>query len=104
MIIPASTTWTFSVQVSGTGSVTGTSFSYYILDGCITRDDAGNTTLRSGTPVINYETDGNFNIRVAADDTNEALVVEVTDSGNSGIYVNWMATVKITAVSQTGLP
>ena len=93
MIIPSDTGWTFIITVVGIG--VGSEYFSYSINGCITRDGSNNTTLRASNVTVIVESDANFDIRVAADDTNEALIVEVSDAGSSGEVINWGARVNI---------
>jgi len=46
-----------------------------------------------------YKSTSTFNIRVSADDTNEALIIEVQDSaGSVNNSIVWVASVRITEI------
>jgi len=42
-----------------------------------------------------------FDARATADDTNEALIIGVTDAGSSGVFMRWSATIRIRALTFT---
>jgi len=94
MIIPHDTAWGFNITIVGTSPLT-TEYFMYTINGLITRDASNNTTLQASNVTVISESDANFNARVAADDTTEALIVEVTDAGSTGDYINWTAKVDI---------
>jgi len=90
--IPADSVWYFYVIVLATTVDVGTVAQYY-TDGMIKR--VGNTT---SAPVLDavssvYEGDAAWNIRCSADDTNEALKIEVL--GNTGQTIRWSAWVRL---------
>ncbi|HEY5912659.1 MAG TPA: hypothetical protein VJA21_18820, partial [Verrucomicrobiae bacterium] len=94
MIVPANTTWTFQILVSARSSA-GEAAGYTIT-GMIGR--AGDITyapVYTVTPI--YESDAAWNVTVAADDANDALVIWVT--GNTGDDIRWVASVRTAEVS-----
>jgi hypothetical protein len=55
-----------------------------------------------GTPVVTVIDDSDdvsFDARVTADDTNDALLIEVSDSDGTGDVVNWLATVRTSEIT-----
>ena len=99
MTIATDTVWTFDVMVVGTEQGCARSYSYRLV-GCI-ENDGGTTSFPTPPPavVIYHEDDANFTARVTADNANDALVVEVQDTGTSGRTVRWVATVRLAEVT-----
>ena len=95
--ISASTVWSFRVMIVGTNDAQSETFSYEIV-GQIKRDAANNTTLMASSVTTIFETDSDFDARVTADDTNEALLVEVTDATSGSSVIRWVARVELTEV------
>jgi len=97
MIITQAMAWTFDIQVTGISSHANESFHYQIL-GAIKR--VGNiTTLLNSSITTIYKSTSTFNIRVSADDTNEALIIEVQDSaGSVDNSIVWVASVRINEI------
>jgi hypothetical protein len=98
MTIAASTAWTFEIRVVGITQNAAKQWSYTI-NGLIERDNANNTTLAASNVTTIFESDANFDAQVVADDVNEALVVQVQDTGGSGDTVRWVATVETAEVT-----
>ena len=99
LLIPTNTVWTFDILLIGTTVNQGKSWSYKI-EGIIERDNANNTTLLASTVTDIYEADDvDFDARVTADDTNEALKIEVQDSSSGNDTVRWVAKVSTAEVS-----
>ena len=81
---------TFHVLIAGATSGLAKSFSF-IIEGAI-KNDGGTTTLLNSTVTTVYDTDDtSFDARVSADDTNDALLIEVSDADSGGDTVNWVA-------------
>ena len=100
LVLPANTSWGFTVSVVGRTTDAGTGAeqsAYYELKGLIKRDGASNTTLvGSVTKTVLAEDDATWDVDVTADDTNEALDIAVT--GGTGDNVRWVATIQLTEV------
>lgn len=99
LVIPSDTIWTFSILLSGITSGAAKTFAFKI-EGAIEND--GGTTAILGTPTVTtlYDTDDvSFDVRVTADDTNDALLVEVSDSDGGGDLVRWFGTVMRSSVT-----
>ena len=98
IVVRASTTWAFEITVVGRSSG-GTDNAMYMYRGMIKRDAANNTTLVGA--VDNYytnETNAAWDVAVTADDTNEALKVEVT--GAAATNINWAGKVILTEIGR----
>ena len=100
--ILADSAWTFEVQIVGTtqGGGSGMDVFSYLIEGCIENDN-GTTALKGYTVTTIHEDDTDFDAQVAADDTNDSLLVQVKDSTSGGAVVRWMSTIKL---SQTRFP
>lgn len=101
MVIPATRACTFIGVVTAMDNISSSSnfIKAWKIEGCITRDGS-NTTRIVGTPtitVIAQDSDGTPTpstwaiSSITADDTNEALAINVT--GQSGQTIRWQATV-----------
>lgn len=98
-VIAIDVVWTFEVLIVGATANLGKVFSFKI-QGCI--KNTGGTTALSGTPTVTTISDGDdvsFDARVTADDTNDALAVEVQDSDGAGDVVQWSAVIKYVSVT-----
>lgn len=62
---------------------------YTVSDGLIKRDGANNTVMVNCTVTVVHEDDATWDVAVAADDTNEALIITVT--GDDTNPVQWAA-------------
>lgn len=96
--ISASTVWAFRIMIVGTDDAQSKTFSYEIV-GNIERDASNNTTLNGSSVTTIYESDSDFDARVIADDTNEALEIQVQDATSGGDKVRWVARVELTEVT-----
>lgn len=98
LLIPNNVLWTFLVLISGTTAGAAKTFSFKI-EGAI-ENDGGVTTLLASTVTTIYDADDiSFDARVTADDTNDALLVEVSDSDGASDSVRWFATVLRSSVT-----
>lgn len=84
---------TFDVLIAGATAGLAKTFNYRIV-GAIEND--GGITAILGVPVVTTvsETDVTFDARATADDTNDALLIEVSDSSAQGDVVRWVATIR----------
>lgn len=96
-VIPANSAWLFEVKIVGK-QTSGTSCAVFRRSGLLCRDGSNNTSIVGS--VATDGTDNNipgWSLSVSANDTNEALKVELT--GGSGITVRWTIFVTLVAVS-----
>ena len=98
LTIPASSAWTFTVRLVGITANAAKQWNYTLV-GSIERDNAGNTTLSNESTVTLFETDSDFDAQAVADDTNEALLIQVQDATDGDDFVKWSATVEVTEVT-----
>jgi len=99
MVLNPDTVWTFKVLLVGTTSdFVGKSFGFEI-NGVIQNDNDSTTILASNVTTLYDTDDTDFDARVAADDSTEALLVEVSDSTSGGDIVRWVARVDTAEVS-----
>jgi hypothetical protein len=99
LVIPSDTCWVFDILLAGATSGMGKSFGFHIRG--MIENDGGTTTLK-GTPVVTViddSDDTSFDARVTADDTNDALLIEVSDSDGASDVVNWLATIRTSEIT-----
>jgi len=96
--IAASTAWTVYVSIIGITQYAAQQWSYEII-GLIERDNANNTTLAGQTQRVIFESDANYEAQLVADDTNEALEVQVRRTGGDDYIIRWAATIRTVEVS-----
>jgi len=94
--IPVDTLWTFDILLSGASVGLAKTFSYHII-GSI-ENDGGTTVLNAHTVTTIYETDADFDAKIVADDTNDALAIQVTDTTSGSDVVRWVADVRLCEV------
>lgn len=92
-VIPANTTWAFTITVAARSTDGGTGdeeSAAYKFEGCIERDGSNNTALvGTVSKVVLAEDDSGWDCNVAADDTNESL--NVTGTSDDANTVRWTA-------------
>ena len=98
LLIPTNTLFTFIILLSGISS-TGTKALSYKIEGAI-KNAAGTTTLLASTVTVIHEDDVDFNAQVLADDTNDALLIQVQDSTSGSDLIYWSATTMVSEVAQ----
>ena len=98
MVIPPSTIWSYKIQLVGI-TVDAGAQEVYNITGVIERDAGNNTTIAASNIAEIFESDVNFNARTTADNTNEALIIAVIDAGNSGVFMRWSATIRISELT-----
>ena len=98
MLIAAETAWTVHCLVAGITKNNAQQWSYEII-GMLSRDAANNTTLVGQTLRTIFESDANYEARLAADDANEALEVQVRRTGGADYNVRWVATIRMAEVT-----
>jgi len=100
LVIPADTTWAFSALVVARSDETdGNLSAVWRLEGCLTRDESSNTAL-VGSVTKTVIADGAaaaWDVTATADDTNEALAIQVT--GEAATNIRWVAKVDISQVT-----
>jgi len=93
--IASNSVWTYDILVQGviSGGLSKT-FSFSAI-GCI-KNSAGTTSMLASSVTTIYNADDtNFGCRITANDTQDSLDIEVSDSGASGDTVLWYATVRM---------
>jgi hypothetical protein len=95
LVIPASTTWNFSIQLVAHNDTDHTAASW-VFRGCLRRNDSNATSLIESVISENWSEGGMSSTvaSVVADDTNEALELRVT--GLNSKNIRWVAAVNIT--------
>ncbi len=91
LLIASNEAWTVKVLVIGLTSGAAERWAYE-LNGMVV-NDGGTTTVVSGTPTNISESDAAYDVQLVADDTNDAIEVQVRRSGGSDFDINWRATV-----------
>jgi hypothetical protein len=95
LVIPASTTWNFIIQLVAHNDTDHTAASW-VFRGCLRRNNSNATSLIESVISENWS-EGDMSSTIAsvvADDTNEALELRVT--GLSSTNIRWVAAVNIT--------
>ena len=98
MFLPPQTSWSFSIKVSAYNS-TDNQAAWWIIRGGIRRDASNGTSL-VGSLITENGAESSLSgasVAVAADDTNEALEIQVT--GITSKTIRWTAVVDISQVS-----
>ena len=101
LIIPADTVWTFHALISGMTVDAGKAFAFE-AKGILKR--AGSTTSMPDAATVttlSNSDDASFECQVIADDTNEALLIQVRDTDGASDVVDWNASVRISEVRYT---
>jgi hypothetical protein len=101
LIIPADTVWTFPALISGMTVDAGKAFAFE-AKGILKR--AGSTTSMPDAATVttlSNSDDASFECQVIADDTNEALLIQVRDTDGASDVVDWNASVRISEVRYT---
>jgi hypothetical protein len=81
--------WTFEVLILGMDAFLSKVFGFKI-EGVI-KNDGGTTTLLASSVSTLYDTDDtSFDVRATADDTNDQLLIEVSDSDGGGDAIAWL--------------
>ena len=96
--VAADQVMTFDALIVGTTQGCTKSFAFRIVG--IIENDGGTTSLLASTVTTIYDTDDtDFNARATADDPNDALLIELTDSTSGGDVVRWSAVVRCAEVT-----
>lgn len=101
LLIPSDTAWVYDILIVGGTAGMAKSF-YFRIEGGV-ENDGGTTTLKPASPTvttIDDADDTSFDARVSADDTNDALAIEVQDSGGASDVVDWRAAIRIVSVTK----
>ena len=99
LVIPAETTWVFDIKLSAYND-TNNLGSGWNIRGCIRRNAANGTAILGTNSTTTWTDGGVMNslvVSVTADDTNEALQINVT--GLASTNIRWVAVVDISQVS-----
>jgi len=98
LTVAADQVMTFDALIVGTTQGCTKSFAFRIVG--IIENDGGTTSLLASTVTTIYDTDDtDFNARATADDPNDALLIELTDSTSGGDVVRWSAVVRCAEVT-----
>ncbi len=91
LLLPPDTAWTLKVLVVGLTAGAAERWSYELNGFAV--NDGGAMTVVSGTPVDITESDAAYDVQLVADDTNDAVEVQVRRNGGSDYDIKWRATV-----------
>jgi hypothetical protein len=97
--IPTDTTWLWEARIVGMDD-TQTDRAVYVRRGCL-YNKAGGTVMQGSVETIgsDIETNGNWNVQVTADNTNDALKIEA--HGDTSQNVGWVVSLQYVQVSYT---
>lgn len=94
IVVPVDTTWTIDVLVCGITQGAAQHWNYQIYGAVV--NDGGTVTVTSGTPTAIFESDVLYNVQLAADTTNDALLVQVQRAiGGTDYDIRWSAWVRM---------
>ena len=98
LTVPSNTLWQFRIMLVGLTSGAPQRWAYSI-EGAIVND--GGVTALVGAPTVTVlsESDAAYDARVVADDTGDALALQVRRSGGSNYNVRWVAVVDTVEVT-----
>jgi hypothetical protein len=98
LAVAADTLWQFRALVVGLTSGAAQRWAYSIVGAIV--NDGGSTSL-VGTPTVTTlsESDAAYDCQAVADDTNDALDIQVRRNGGSDYNVRWVALVDLVAVA-----
>jgi hypothetical protein len=98
LAVAADTLWQFEALVVGLTSGAAQRWAYRIVGAIV--NDGGSTSL-VGTPTVTTlsESDAAYDCQAVADNTNDALDIQVRRNGGSDYSVRWVALVDVVAVA-----
>jgi hypothetical protein len=103
MVIPDDTTWAFDALIVARLGTTQASAAYNVF-GCID-NESGTVALvgsvQKGTPIEDNPNASDWDVQFTADDTNNSLKLEVKGGTGLGGTIRWVATVRISQVSNS---
>lgn len=91
LLVEQDQAWAVKILIIGLTSGAAQRWAYEI-NGMVV-NDGGTTTVVSGTPDVISESDAAYNVQLVADDTNDAIEVQVRRNGGSDYDINWRALV-----------
>lgn len=92
IVIPTDTVWEVDVILVGLSPGANKYWGYKVS--ALVVNDGGTTTALGSTATPTYESDSNYDARIAADDANDALEVQVQRVGGVNWDVNWKAAIR----------
>lgn len=97
MKIATDTAWMVDVQIVGTTSGCGKTIGFQLAG--LIENDGGTTAViqQSKTATLDSE-DTDFDAQIAADNTNDCLLIQVKDSTSGGDTFRWVAVVRVAEV------
>lgn len=96
LTVPNNGLWGVDIRILGLTSGATQRWDYSITGVSIINDGGTTTILSAGTVTANAESDAAYEVQVVADDTNDALLVQVRRNGGSNFNVQWIAQANIT--------
>jgi hypothetical protein len=98
LVIPSDTVWVFDALIAGGTAGMTKSFAFRIVG--VVENDGGTTTVKTSTvTTIEDGDDVSFDVRATADDSADALSIEVSDSDGGSDVVRWKAKIIFTDVT-----
>ncbi len=98
ILIPVNSAWHFEILLVGTTQGCAKTFAYKIVG--LIENDGGSTSILASTVTDVYEgDDADFDAQVVADDTNDALIIQVSDSTSGSDVVRWVASIDAVCVT-----
>ena len=97
-VVPASTSWNYDIKISGITSGAIKRWGYN-LKGVITRDNAGNMSIKHAPREVLYQSTSTFSVQCVTDNTDFALQLQVSDSANGSDTVKWVGVLNASRVT-----
>jgi hypothetical protein len=96
LTVPLTTTWTVRAQIVGATQNLAQMWSYEVV--CMISNVAGTTSVQGNSVTVIYESDADYNAQCAADDTNDALAIQVQRTDDTDYDIRWVGTIWATQV------
>lgn len=99
LLVPADGLWLVNAYIIGLTSG-ATQHWAYSLNNIVIKNDGGTTTLLDGGVKDSIvESDAVYDVQAVADDTNDALLIQVQRIAGTDYSISWLAKVEITEVT-----
>lgn len=101
LAIPQDTQWVFEALVSGVVSGATKGFGFRVVG--VLKNDGGTTAMQdtATTTTLSNSDDASFECQAIADNTNDALLIQVRDTDGASDVVMWNASIRISEVRYT---
>ena len=97
LTLPVGSVWLVRTDIVGATTGSAQTWGYEVV--CLASNAGGTLTVAGATTTVVAEADAAYDARCSADETNDAVAIEVRRAGGTEYAIRWVASIRATQVS-----